>query len=173
MCAYITVVILLCRAVMKPPFPFCINFPFQTCGHGLREYLLGNALVFADLAFLGFIRRAPQHNQSLCRRCPRHCLKKKNYPDQKLVLRSVWNHHHKATVGLLVTHKLCLLKPWCLGHMGKCSCWHKTSTHSLLCLFQIILGSLPKANLPADTWGVAVLTWMPAQGRRNSFPSSP
>lgn len=70
---------------MKPPFPFCINLPFQTCGHGLREYLLGNALVFADLAFLGFIRRAPQHNQSLCRRCPRHCLKKK-----KIILTKNW-----------------------------------------------------------------------------------
>lgn len=94
-------------------FPIPINLPFQTCGHWLREYLLGNALGFADLTFPGFILRTPWHNQSLCHRCPRHCLKK-NFPDQKLMLWSVWTakHHHKAAISLLVTYNL--LKPWCL-----------------------------------------------------------
>lgn len=73
MCAYVTVVILLQSAVTKLPFPFCINLPFQTCGHQFREYLLLNASVFADQTFLGFILKAIRHNQSLCHRHPRHC----------------------------------------------------------------------------------------------------
>lgn len=56
--------------------------------------------------------------------------------------------------------------------MEKCSYGHKTSTHRLPCLFKLIFGSLPKANLPADIWGVAHVTWMPVQGRRNPFPTA-
>lgn len=56
-CVHTSLVILLQSAVMKLPFPFCINLPFQTCGHWFREHLLSNALVFAYPTFLGFICR--------------------------------------------------------------------------------------------------------------------